>query len=796
MYDHKSVEWEMREAWKREKLHIVEETDILKDGARVYILVELPYPSGALHCGHWYAFTMPDMYARYRRMCGDQVLFPLGFDSFGLPAENAAIKRGKDPAAWTEENIREMKTDIPSMGLSVDPTRMIETSDPSFYKWTQWIFIRMFEKGLAYRAAALTNWCDSCRTVLANEQVVPGSDGVSVCERCKQPIKEKNIPQWFLRITDFADRLIDGLNTVDWPDQIKRQQVSWIGRTVGAKIPFLCGKHTLEVFTTRPDTLYGTSFLTVAPEHPLVPSLLKQASNGEDIRRYIESAKQKTTYTRSDRNREKTGVRVEGVTCTNPATEKEIPLYIADYVLVGHGTGAVMGVPAHDERDFMFAKTHSLNVLRVVDSDDDMPYTGDGTLINSGAFNGLKNNEGGEKITAAFGTDAVAYKLRDWTVSRQRYWGCPIPIVYDPDGVPHPVPEKHLPWLLPTDVDHTPTGDPPLSRSKEFYRRTETLFGKGWTPEVDTFDTFVDSSWYYIRYLDPKNEKEYVSDVAKNQWLPVDRYYGGAEHTTVHLLYARFFYKVLFDLGLVNEEEPFTWRLNRGLVLAPDGKKMSKSADNTVNPRVLCERYGADVVRAYLAFLGPFDGPYNYPYSERGIVGIRRFLERVYTLKEKVSDVSGQSDPSSVSLRCTARTVQRVTESIERHKFNTAVSALMECVNEYMKQKTLPREQYGVFLRLLSPIAPFISDFLWRSLEYPGSVHRESWPICEEGVGDPQEVSVVVQVNGKKRGVVSVLRGSAEEWVSACAAREIPSLQNILPKKVVFVENRVINFVQ
>lgn len=790
MYNHKEIEQEVKNVWEQNDLYAIEDGEEKKRHS--YILVELPYPSGALHCGHWYAFAMPDMYARYRRMQGDSVMFPIGFDSFGLPAENAAIKHGKDPAVWTQENISEMKKDISFMGLSIDQKRMIETSDPSFYKWTQWIFAKMFQKGLVYRKKALTNWCESCKTVLANEQVLQDTEGVPICERCKQLVVEKYIAQWFLKITDYADRLIDDLEVVDWPDEIKRQQVSWIGRGVGACFSFQCGNNSLDVFTTRPDTLYGVSFLALAPEHPFLETLTKVIKNKEDIATYIEETKKKTTYARSDFTREKHGVCLEGVTTIHPATKKEIPIYVADYVLAGHGTGVVMGVPAHDERDFAFAKKYNLEIQQVIASDTALPYTGEGMVINSDQFDGLQGDEAKKQIIDTYGKNMTAYKLRDWTVSRQRYWGCPIPIVYDPDGVAHIIPEEHLPWLLPTDVDHIPTGEPPLARSKELAKRTEKLFGSGWTPEVDTLDTFVDSSWYFIRYLDPKNTEQYISESAREQWLPVDRYYGGAEHTTVHLLYARFFYKALFDMGLVNEEEPFKWRLNRGLVLAKNGKKMSKSLGNSVDPRDLCERYGSDVVRAYFAFLGPFDGPYNYPYSDRGIVGVRKFFERVFRLKKRVSESLESNKTLDVVI---ARTIKKVTESIERHKFNTAVSALMECTNECMKQDTLPRKQYETFLRLLAPIAPFLTDYLFKSLGNTTSIHFEMWPQNTTVEDVSQEVVVVIQQNGKKRGTVSVPRGSTEKYVLKKVREQISSLKNVSEKKIVFLKNKVLNLV-
>lgn len=753
-----------------------------------YILTELPYPSGALHTGHWYAFTLPDIFVRYKRMQGDSVMFPIGFDSFGLPAENAAIKNNADPRVWTEKNIAEMEEGFSQMGLSIDTSQSVRTSDPSFYKWTQWLFTKCYEKGLVYRKKASTHWCDSCKTVIANEQVIHNAEkNEEVCERCKGVIVEREFLNWFFKITAYADRLIDDLDSVDWPDTIKQQQKHWIGRSKGASILFRYKESEYSVFTTRADTLFGISFLAISPEHSGIETLIADATNKDEIYTYIERSKKIEKYTRSNASREKTGVEVKGVVFHHPATNKPLPLYVADYVLANTGSGMVMGVPAHDERDYAFAKAYDIPILPVIESDEPI-YSGEGVIINSNEYDGLSSKEAREKITHTYGEEATSYKLRDWTVSRQRYWGCPIPIVYDPEGNPHPIPKKHLPWKLPNDVDHTPTGKPPLARSQELFERTEKLFGAGWTPEVETFDTFVDSSWYFIRYLDEENEEAFCSQEQIKEWLPVDRYYGGAEHTTLHLLYSRFFYKAMYDMGLVPTSEPYAWRLNRGIILAPDGKKISKSLGNDIDISDFIERYGVDVFRMSFAFLGPFDGPYNYPYNPSSLVGIRKFLERVYALGETLKQESEKEVEA-----CIEKTIGRVKNSYERHKFNTAISALMECVRD-IKNKQVAQKEYEKILLLLAPLAPFLADHIWQNiLGKKESIHLEKQPVYKEI--ESEHISIVVQVQGKKRGVISIKKESSKDEVVAIAKKEIDAVADIDETQVIYVQNRILNFV-
>ena len=777
------MEVRMRTLWKEGHIYARPRNGTQQ---KTYILTELPYPSGSLHTGHWYAFSLADTFARYRRMQGDAIMFPIGFDSFGLPAENAAIQRNTDPAEWTEKNIQEMEQGFDEMGLSLDPSQRIRTSDPSFYMWTQWIFTQFFEKGLAYRKEAPTNWCQSCKTVIANEQVVRNESDTEICERCKTPIQQRVFLQWFLGITRYADALIDDLDSLDWPLAIKQQQKTWIGKSEGAYISFLLNDAPYYVFTTRPETLFGVSFLAVSPEHKAIDSIVEHATNKEEIYAYIQKAKAMETYVRSDMSREKTGVEIRGVVCIHPATKKAIPVYVADYVLAETGTGMLMGVPAHDERDYAFACTHTLPVLPVI-ACDSVPYSGEGVLVHSMEYDGLHSQEAGVSITKAYGEPATTYKLRDWSISRQRYWGCPIPIVYDPEGNPHAIPKEHLPWILPKDVDYTPTGEPPLARSKELLERTERIFGEGWTPEVETFDTFVDSSWYFIRYLDPENADAFCSEEHIKAWLPVDRYYGGAEHTTLHLLYSRFFYKAMHDLNLVTGNEPYMWRLNRGIILAPDGKKISKSLGNDIHIAEYIERYGVDVFRMSLAFLGPFDGPYNYPYNPSSLIGIRKFLERVYAMKDTLTEESSEK-----TKECVRHTIQNVHSSFERHKFNTAISGLMECVRD-VRNMDIAQKEYEYMLLLLAPLAPFFTDDIWHALGHKESIHLQKQPLVKKEVNSM--CTVVVQVQGKKKGVISIAKDAQQEDVVLRAKKEIPFVASVVAKTIIYIPGKILNFV-
>lgn len=813
-FDSSAIEKKWQEIWEEEGIYDVGERDAKKD--KEYVLVEWPYPSGNLHLGHWYAFAVPDIYARFKRMNGKQVLFPMGFDAFGLPAENAAIKRATNPKDWTNQNIAYMKEQLRSMGNSFSWDKTTSSTDPEYYKWTQWMFTQFFEKGLAYRGKGKVNWCPGCNTVIANEQVVSGGDG-DECERCGNLIEKKEMPQWMLKITDYADRLIDDLAELDWPEHIKEAQRQWIGRSKGAEIDFELfftrnpevnenrgpngEKAAIKVFTTRPDTLFGATYMVLAPEHPWVTLALDNKhdvlANKAEVQSYVTAAKQKSEIERGDNTKEKTGVELKGVVAINPANKEHIPIFVADYVLGGYGTGAIMAVPAHDERDFAFSRKFDCKVLDVIrSSHQDVVvlevYTGTGELINSGEFDGMDSEEAKLAIVEKVGGRMTStYRLRDWSIGRQRYWGVPIPIVYDPEGQAHIVPAEHLPWLLPEDVDFTPTGEPPLAKSEALCQRTEEIFGAGWKPEVETMDTFVDSSWYFLRYLDNKNG-EVLSGLDKQKdWMPVDMYFGGAEHTTMHLLYSRFWQKALFDLGLVNDSEPYRRRLNRGLILGTDGNKMSKSKGNVVDPDEQVARVGADTVRMYLAFMGPYEGT-NYPFDLGGIAGLRRFLERVYGL----SDHLGETEPD-VTTRLLHKTIKKAREDIEQFKFNTAISALMVFVNQ-VEKSGLTQESYSVFLRLLAPFAPHLAEELWREEFGQESIHLAEYPVADEKFIEDELVTIGVQINGKLRGVITIAP-KAPESAAKQAVNENPDLEKYLSEgevvKFIYVPGRIVNIV-
>lgn len=1298
-YDHKTIEEKWQKKWKEEKLYEIPNN--VEGKENYYLLTEFPYPSGNLHIGHWYAFAVPDIMARFMRMKGHNVLYPVGFDSFGLPAENAAIKNNKDPREWTYANIEHMSGQLRSMGNSFDWSRRVITSDPDFYKWTQWLFLQLYKAGLAYKSTELANWCPKDLTVLANEQVVNGH-----CERCGTEVEKREQSTWFLKITNYADRLIDDLDDLDWPEEIKDSQRHWIGRSEGAELSFeiktqtanvktttkkekililhgtggdrtdnwqpwlkqelekqghevvvpdfpdamtpnlevwlkhaeqyldqetpttlvghslgcnlalhlaakhkniknlilvapphysnqdwayiesLFGKettdalrsfvgaavdyervrtntskrialysdddpyipigtiniyeaegfvsHTFEqhghfnesagvtkfpelleivnkasptlfieakgetkvkegepfvernaitallrnpkdntylglrwkevawrtfvtggieegqtaeeaaaaeikeetgyqniklvkqlspfdaqfyhkpkgenrwahfqtflfeleddeqkainadeqakhdlvwlaedevanwltpeghvyvwnelkqtnnvkVFTTRPDTLFGATYMVLAPEHKLVTELKDSIENWNEVETYQKAATKKSEIDRTNETKEKTGVELKGIKAINPANQVEIPVFIADYVLAHYGTGAIMAVPAHDERDYAFAKKFDLPIKEVVmvhnvlqgpdamrddaetlirdvvdviiehptnrtfllqkeiaddgreqihftgggtDGENELealrrevleetgfknfeiisgpfalnsceayrhpkkknqitkggfyhirlkdleqvrseieegrhtvewvprdevlgrlnwdghiygwntflenkPFTGFGKLMNSEKFDGLTSEEAKQKITEFVGgTMKSTYRLRDWSLSRQRYWGCPIPIVYDPDGKPHPVPDEHLPWELPDDVDFTPTGEAPLARSEALKKRTEEIFGAGWTPEVDTFDTFVDSSWYYLRYADAHNEEQFTSKEAHRAWLPVNRYSGGAEHTTMHVLYSRFWHKALFDLGLVSTSEPYTQRMNHGQILGPDGKKMSKSKGNVVDPDEHVERVGADTVKMYLAFMGPYNIPANYPFDLGGVAGVRRFLERVVKLKESISN-SDLKESKETELLLN-QTIKKVGEDIPEFKFNTAISQLMILINHLEKEANISSKTYTLLVQLLAPFAPHLAEELWEGLGNDTSVHMVDWPEFDPTKLEADEVTIIVQINGKMRGSLITNRNATEEEVLTLAQKEeviMRWLEGKTPKKNIFVPNKILNIV-
>jgi leucyl-tRNA synthetase len=775
-YDHKKLEKKWQKEWEKKKIYKVKDKD--KDRKNFYALVEFSYPSGNLHVGHWYAFGVTDIFARYKRMQGFNVLFPMGFDAFGLPAENAAINQGADPKVLTYKQMATMRTQLKSMGGMFDWEREVITCDPGYYKWTQWMFNKFFENDLVYRAVTKVNWCPKDKTILANEQVVDGC-----CDRCGSQVEQRSQEQWMIRITKFGDKLVDDLEKLDWPEEIKSAQRNWIGRSEGAEIDFSVGQTKIKVFTTRPDTILGATYIVLAPEHILVKELESQISNLEEVKKYITETKKKSDLDRQQ-SKTKTGVELKGLKAINPANKQEIPIYIADYVLAGYGTGAIMAVPADDERDREFAGVFGLPIVENYEKSGFEDY-------------GKRKN---------------TYRLRDWGISRQRYWGTPIPIVYDPSGKAHPVPDKHLPWLLPNDVDHTPDGTAPLARSKELFKRTEKLFGKGWKPEVETMDTFVDSSWYFYRYLDAKNKKTFADVKHRDAWMPIDLYMGGAEHTTMHLLYSRFWVKALHQLGLVKEDEAYKVRRNRGLILGPDGNKMSKSKGNVVDPDELVLRLGADTVRMYLAFMGPYGVTTNYPWDPNGVVGVRRFLERVWKIQEKVfkqKNSSGLLQPkkaeagtfpvqNSFASKTLNKVIKKMTEDMAEYKFNTAISQMMVLMNEWEKAPAVSESEYKILLKLLAPFAPHMAEELWHIVGEKKSIHFCEWPVFDPAFVVDHEVKIAVQVNGKLRAELLVALDTTEEEVVKQALQNenvIKSLNGLEVKKSIYIKNRLINIV-
>lgn len=793
-YDAAQIEQKWQKYWQDERLYDL--PTLAAEEKKEYVLVEWPYPSGNLHIGHWYAFAVPDIYVRYRRMTGVNVLYPMGFDAFGLPAENAAIKHKANPREWTEQNIKTMRIQLDSMGNAFSWNQTCSSTDPDYYKWTQWMFTKFFEAGLAYKGTAVVNWDPVDNTVVANEQVLP--DGTS--ERSGAVVEKKEMPQWMIRITNYADRLIDDLEELNWPEHIKEGQRQWIGRSKGAELDFeLSTGDVVTCFTTRPDTLYGATYLVLAPEHTLLTTLQSGIKNWATVADYIKNARQMEEQDRLDDTKEKTGVELEGVTAVNPANGESIPVYIADYVLAQYGTGAIMAVPAHDERDMAFAQKYGLEIRKVIapdssnlENEPETAYTGSGTLQNSGECDGMTSDEAKTVIINKFaGRWSNRYRLRDWSIGRQRYWGTPIPIVYDPDGNPHPVPEEHLPWTLPSDVDFTPTGEAPLAKSIELKERTEKIFGKGWLPEVETMDTFVDSSWYFLRYLDPTNTDAFATQTVQQTWMPVNIYFGGAEHTTMHLLYSRFWQKALYDLKLTPYSEPYQKRINHGMILGPDGNKMSKSKGNVVDPDEQVRLVGADTVKMYLAFMGPYEDS-SYPWDPGGVAGIRRFLERVYRLPTQMTEAG---NPEQTVLQTLHKTAHKIHTDLPQYKFNTAISALMVCVNA-LEREVFTKTELLFFLRLLAPFAPHLSEELWHQLGNETSIHSHMIPDADPALITDSEITLGVQINGKVRGTITIAPDASEETALNAVADQVvlqEKLEGRSITKVIYKPGRILN---
>ncbi len=803
-YDPGAIEHRWQKRWAESSLY---KTDEDPRKPKHYALTMLPYPSGDLHVGHWYAMTPSDTRARFMRMRGYRVFFPIGFDAFGLPAENAAINRGIHPYKWTMSNIENMRRQLHQMGTMFDFDSEIVTCDPEYYRWNQWFFLKFLEKGLAYRKEAPVDWCPKDNTTLAREQVV-GPD--RRCERCGTPVIKKNLAQWLFKITDYAEELLD-FSTIDWPERVKTLQTNWIGRSVGAEILFdVLGYGPVEVFTTRPDTIFGATFFVLAPEHPAVEKITTP-EHAHEVRAYIERAGRMTEIDRMDATREKTGV-FTGAFAINPATGEEIPIYVADYVLLAYGTGAIMAVPAHDERDFEFAEKYGITIRPVVapptwdGGELEEAYVGEGPMVNSGPFDGIPNTEGKVAVTSwleehGLGRAAVTYRLRDWLISRQRYWGTPIPIVYCEECGIVPVPEEDLPVLLPEDAEFMPTGESPLKLHEGFRNTTCPRCGGPAQRETDTMDTFVDSSWYQYRYLSPHYDEGPFDPERGEKWLPVDQYTGGIEHATMHLLYTRFFTKVMRDLGLVWFDEPMTRLFNQGIILGEDAEKMSKSRGNVVNPQEFVDHYGSDALRCYLMFIGPwYQGG---PWDGRGIEGVARFLRRAHSLVSPKDLSSGaEADPEALDRR-TARLVKRVTEDLQEFRFNTAIAALMEHTNYLLAIKGEVgegawRDALRTFVLVLAPFAPHHAEELWALMGLEYSVHEQAWPGWDEELIAEKEITLVVQVNGKLRDRIEApadVSEDAAKELALASAKVRPHVEGRNIHKSVYVPGRLVNFV-
>lgn len=790
------------------------------DKEKYYVLEMFPYPSGKLHMGHVRNYSIGDVLARFKKMKGFNVLHPMGWDSFGLPAENAAIKHGVEPSKWTWENIGEMREQLKELGLSYDWDREVATCHPDYYKWMQWIFIQFYKKGLAYKKENPVNWCPSCQTVLANEQVVDGK-----CERCKTLVGKKDLSQWYFKITDYAERLLDNLEKLPgWPNKVKLMQKNWIGKSIGAEVTFEIDGFDkgLDVFTTRPDTLYGVTYMVMAPEHPYLKELVAGSEYEEPVNAYVDKVQHMSDIERTSTTNEKTG-QFTGRYAINPLTGKKVPIFISDYVLMDYGTGAIMAVPAHDQRDFDFAKKFDLEIIPVVDSDDPevdvydlkAAFAAEGTMINSEMFNGMNNKEAIEKIIdyleeKKIGKKSINYKLRDWLISRQRYWGTPIPMIHCDDCGWVPEKEENLPVLLPADVQFTGKGESPLATSKTFVNTTCPVCGKPARRELDTMDTFLDSSWYFLRYCDPKNTEAPFSKEKVDYWMNVDQYIGGVEHAILHLMYARFFQMALYDLGLVSTEEPFKNLLTQGMVIK-DGAKMSKSLGNVVSPAEIIDKYGADTARLFILFAAPPERELDW--SDKGVEGSFRFINRVYRMVYDFSqnysevpesyEISGDTDKNMAYWLNYA--IKKVSDDIgERFNFNTAISTIMELVNEMYRYKegTVNPGLFGAAIKdliiMLAPFVPHVTEEMWEHLGYEGSVHDQNWPEYDEKALVKDTVEIVVQVNGKIKEKLDIAGGLSREEMEK-TAMENEKVKGLIEGKnvvkVIAVPGKLINIV-
>ena len=798
-YNPNAIEKKWQKVWDDNKTF---HSEVDKTKKKYYPLVEFPYPSGqGLHVGHPRPYTALDIVARKRRLEGYSVMYPMGFDAFGLPTENYAIKNKIHPAKVTEENIKNFKEQLKSIGFSFDWDREVNTTDPEYYKWTQWIFIQLYKHGLAYKNEMSVNWCPSCQVGLANEEVVDGK-----CERCGTEVVHRMKNQWMLKITEYADRLIDDLDEVDYEDRIKAQQINWIGRSKGANVNFNIKdtEDKLTVYTTRPDTIFGVSYMVISPEHPILEVYKKKISNYNEVTAYQEEARKKSDFERAELNKDKTGVRLDGLSAINPLSGEEIPIWVSDYVLMSYGTGAIMAVPAHDTRDYEFAKEFDMPIVQVYETEDseELPLTdiNKGKSINSEFLNGLSATEAKQKAIEyieekKLGEATTNFKLRDWVFSRQRYWGEPIPMVYCEEHGWVPVDESELPIMLPEVETYEPTatGESPLSEIDEFVNTICPICGKPAKRETDTMPQWAGSSWYYLRYMDPHNSKAIASKEALNYYSPVDWYNGGMEHTTLHLLYSRFWHKFLYDLGIVPTKEPYKKRTSHGMILGEDHQKMSKSRGNVVNPDDIIRDYGADTLRCYEMFIGDFTS--TAIWSDEGVRGCRKYLERVYNMIDLIGQGEGYSKNLEVTIH---QTIKKVSEDFENLKFNTAIASLMTLSNEMRSQASITKDDFKTYIILLNPVAPHMTEELWKMVGFEGMLNEAAWPKYDDSKLSLDEFEMPVQVNGKMRGKVMMsMDASKDDAIEAAKSdNNIAShIENKEIRKIIYVPGKILNIV-
>ena len=800
VYNHKVVEKKWQKVWDDEKAFAAT-NDYTKP--KYYALVEFPYPSGqGLHVGHPRPYTALDIVARKRRMQGYNVLYPMGWDAFGLPTENYAIKNKIHPKIVTENNVKHFKNQLHSLGYSFDWDREINTTDPNYYKWTQWIFLKLFKAGLAYKKEMPINWCTSCKVGLANEEVVNG-----VCERCGSPVVRKVKSEWMLKITEYADKLIEGLNDVDYIERVKVSQKNWIGRSTGAEVDFQIKdtEDKLRIYTTRCDTLFGVTYMVVSPEHPYLDKYKDQIKNWEEILAYRELASRKSDFERAELAKDKTGVAIDGLTAINPVNGKEVPIWVSDYVLMSYGTGAIMAVPAHDERDWEFAKKFNLPIIQVVAKDgeevdvNEAAFTdvATGVLINSDFLNGLEVKAAKEKMIAflqekGIGEAKTNYKLRDWVFSRQRYWGEPIPIVHCDKCGYVPIDESELPLLLPEVESYMPTdnGESPLAAMTDWVNTTCPCCGGPAKRETDTMPQWAGSSWYFLRYTDPNNDEALASPEALKYWMPVDWYNGGMEHTTLHLLYSRFWHKFLYDEGVVPCPEPYQKRTSHGMILGENGEKMSKSRGNVVNPDDIVNEYGADTLRTYEMFIGAFDLAASW--SEDGVKGCRRFLDRVWKLQDIMTDEEGYSKDLETKMH---QTIKKVSNDFENLKYNTAIAAMMALLNDFYKKGSITKGELKTLIILLNPVAPHITEEMWQTIGCEGRVYQQTWPEFDEAKTVETSVEIAVQINGKVKATLGINKDDPKDEVIAKAKETIADKLTGNIVKEIYVPGRLVNIV-